>query len=459
MRNDEQQVISNEQGKIINKFSIIVLWGTMFVGVFIFIISRIVQGVPVSEYVNKVAVFISIFVSLNLLSTLAFFIVKKNNAIVKYCITTTYALILPLYSYVSLGSNHQTWGIGLVVLVFSILHMRVDLVIFTGIIIYSLDLGFFIYFRDVVAPTMFNVKSEMILRLTTILFSTVIAVFITRIINQAFYKVSKKEQEQSTDKKAMMNTLNFVKELSATLKKLGNENSEFSEKLTTSSENQASSVEQIASSTEELMSSIEEINKNALMASDEMSKIVDSARSGSSSLSSSTKEMVELVKFSKIMIESIESINDIAENTNLLALNAAIEAARAGESGKGFAVVATEIRKLAEKSTQAASNVSGLLKESEQKINNTSSFNLQVSSVYGEIVKKLENISKVFQQISFATQELDKGGKEISKGLEVINQASNENFELAKEIELLTKSFEKETRRLSQVTSGSGKLN
>lgn len=451
MSDKTSQMISNEEENKINKFSLLVLWGTMFFGFILFSVSRLSQNFDVAYVMKSIVLFLSIFGTLNLISTIAFIFIKKNKTIVKYCITTTFALVLPLFSYVSVGVNHQTSPLGLVVLIFSILHMRVVLVLYSGILLYVLDTSFVYIYREEIIPTMFNPRSEMVMRFAAYFLATTVAVFITNLIRKTFKTVSVKESEIAEDKKSLEKTLIIARDLSATLKKIGNENTEFSEKLSDSSENQASSVEQIASSTEELMSSIEEINKNALMASEEMAKIVTSSKSGVASLESSTKEMMELVKFSKIMLESIESINEIAENTNLLALNAAIEAARAGDAGKGFAVVATEIRKLAEKSTSAASNVGNLLRESEIKIKNSSSFNEDVSGVYHNIVSKLESISRVFQQISFATQELDKGGKEISKGLEVINQASNENFEIAKEIETLTKSFDKEIRRLTQI--------
>ena len=453
----EKKTTTLDSNKI-NRTIIILLWGIIFVGATVYFISMVTQKKDMILTIKNLLIFVVGSSVLNMMSTLAMIIFHKKRTIIKYFLATTYGLIVPIYTYISLETNHEVWILSFVYVVLFILYMDVGLILYVCFLNLIINIGIFYLYREIFLPEFFNARSEILIRLFSYFVTTLISAYTTHLVNKIFKTSKEKEQELNEDRESAFKTLLVAKELSESMKILGEKNNAISKRLMSGSESQASSVEQISASTEELMASIEEISKNAINASEDMNNIVSEVQVGMSALKGSSLEMLELVKFSKMMIESIESINEIAENTNLLALNAAIEAARAGEAGKGFAVVATEIRKLAEKSTVAAQNVGDLLKESKIKITNGANLNDKVNEIFTRISGKLESISKVFQQISFATQELDKGGKEISGGLEVINQASTENLELSKEIEQTNNNFEKDTKKLNQIIKSNRKM-
>ncbi|MCF8168927.1 MAG: hypothetical protein K9J77_09980, partial [Rhodoferax sp.] len=123
--------------------------------------------------------------------------------------------------------------------------------------------------------------------------------------------------------------------------------------LSQAASQQAASVEETTAQVEHMSASISQNSDNAKVTDGMATKTSKEAVDGGSAVSQTVIAMKQIA--AKISI-----IDDIAYQTNLLALNAAIEAARAGEHGRGFAVVAAEVRKLAERSQEAAKEIGGL---------------------------------------------------------------------------------------------------
>ena len=200
---------------------------------------------------------------------------------------------------------------------------------------------------------------------------------------------------------------------------------------------QASSVEEVSASMEEMTSSIGQNAENAQTTNSMTNQAATDTESGG-------QAVAETVIAMKQIADKIRIVEEIARQTNLLALNAAIEAARAGEHGKGFAVVAAEVRKLAERSGTAASEISELSISSVKVAE-------EAGELLGKIVPDIQKTAELVQEISAATNEQNEGSSQVNKAIQEMDKIIQQNASASEEVASTAEELSSQAVQLQQV--------
>jgi methyl-accepting chemotaxis protein len=162
-----------------------------------------------------------------------------------------------------------------------------------------------------------------------------------------------------------------------------------------------------------LTGSMDEITVSARQASTLAGETQQNAQDGYEELRKSI-EAIDLIEKSSDQIAAIVNvIGEIAGQTNLLAFNASIEAARAGEHGVGFSVVAGEVRRLAERSSEAAREITRLISESTSRVGQGATVSHRAQDAFGQILKSVASTSESISQIAASTQRQQSASRSV----------------------------------------------
>jgi methyl-accepting chemotaxis protein len=215
-----------------------------------------------------------------------------------------------------------------------------------------------------------------------------------------------------------------------------NQVSATAQSLSQAASEQAASVEETSATMDNMSASIKQNSDNAKVTDGMATKTSSEAVDGGRAVNDTVAAMKQIA--AKIGI-----VDDIAYQTNLLALNAAIEAARAGEHGKGFAVVAAEVRKLAERSQEAAREIGELAGKSVFTAE-------RAGNLLDQIVPSIQKTSELVQEIAAASSEQSESVLQIGAAMGQLTRATQQNASASEELAATSEELSGQAKQLQQ---------
>ncbi|WP_419777382.1 methyl-accepting chemotaxis protein [Malaciobacter marinus] len=231
------------------------------------------------------------------------------------------------------------------------------------------------------------------------------------------------------------------------LQNSANELNDIISSLSNSSNEQASSLEETAASLEELTSTMKNSQESMQKMKTNSQTLSNEVATGEKHASNTALSMDEINEQTQSIAEAITIIDQIAFQTNILSLNAAVEAATAGEAGKGFAVVAQEVRNLANRSAEAASQIKHIVENAAIKANEGKEITKQMINGYEKLRENIQETTQIISQVTNTSNEQLNGLEQINHAVNDLDKITQTNANVAKKATTISDN----TNQISQI--------
>ena len=221
--------------------------------------------------------------------------------------------------------------------------------------------------------------------------------------------------------------------------------------LSARTEQTASNLQQTVASLLQLTSTVQQTASSAQMANQLAASATSTAAQGGVVVGQAVSSMHEISASSQKIGDIIGLIDTIAFQTNILALNAAVEAARAGEQGRGFAVVAAEVRLLARRSAEAASDIKRLIQTSMHAVEGGVQHVESAGQTMQDVMGSIARVGEIIVEITAATHEQSQGISQVNQAVGDIDRMTQQNAALVEESAAAAQSLQDQAGRLAQV--------